>query len=106
THLTTQTDVWVVADPRGDGHLTQVDHKNFLFDTGSQLTVISTATAQALGLDLSKPESTIDVQGVGGSETIPGFTLQALVLPTTGGSTLACTAAPVSVLHVAVDVRP
>ena len=104
THLTTQSDVSVVTDPRGDGHLSHADHKNFLFDTGSQLTVISTATAQALGLDLSKPETTIDVQGVGGTETVPGYTITALTLPTAAGGTLTFTDVPVYVLDVADDI--
>src|SRR5262249_60168010 len=59
THLTTQSDVSVVTDPRAAGQLSHADHKSFLCDTGSQLTVISTATAQALALHLSKPEPTI-----------------------------------------------
>jgi hypothetical protein len=105
THLTTQNDVSVTADPTGSstgtGALTEVDHQNFLFDTGSQLTVISTATAQALGLDLSHPTTTLDVQGVGGTETVPGFTVKSLVLPTSGGGTLTFTNVPVYVLDVA-----
>jgi predicted aspartyl protease len=101
THLTTQNDVSVTADPTGTGPVTHVDHQNFLFDTGSQLTVISTAAAQALGLDLSHPTTTIDVQGVGGTETIPGFTVNSLVLPTSAGGTLTFTNVPVYVLDVA-----
>jgi hypothetical protein len=103
THLTTQNDVSVTADATqtGSGPLTEVDHQNFLFDTGSQLTVISTATAQALGLDLNHPTTTLDVQGVGGTETVPGFTVSSLVLPTSAGGTLTFTNVPVYVLDVA-----
>ncbi len=74
---------------------------NFLLDTGSQLTVISTQLAQQLGLDLSNPETTITVQGVGGSVDVPGFTLSELVLPRTDSGTIHLTNIPIYVLDVA-----
>ena len=77
--------------------------QSFLLDTGSQLTVISTAEAQALHLDLAHPETTLDVQGVGGIVTIPGFTLSSLSVPTTNRGTLKFTNVPVYVLDVAPD---
>ena len=104
TFLTTQALVSVAADPGNTGTPTVADHKNFLFDTGSQLTVISTRTALDLGLDLSRPETTIDVQGVGGTETVPGYTITSLTLPTSDGAQLVFTDVPVYVLDIADDV--
>jgi predicted aspartyl protease len=72
--------------------------QNFLLDTGSQITVISTAEAQALGLDLTHPTTTLTVQGVGGAVTVPGFTLDTLSVPTSDGGTLTFTHVPVYVL--------
>ena len=75
--------------------------QNFLLDTGAQLSVISTADAQALGLDLAHPETTITVRGVAGSQDVPGFTLKDLVLPRTDGGTIHLTNIPIYVLDVA-----
>jgi adhesin/invasin len=80
---------------------TTINGLHFLLDTGAQLTVISTAQAQTLGLDLNHPETTLDVSGVGGDETVPGFTLPELDLPTTDGGTLRFTNVPIYVLDVA-----
>jgi hypothetical protein len=104
THLTTQNDVTAVTDPQGNGNLTTAAHQHFLFDTGSQLTVISTALATQLGLDLNHPETTIDVQGVGGNETVPGYTIHSITLPTTAGGSIVFTDVPVYVLDVADDI--
>ena len=52
-----------------------------LFDTGAQVSLISTALAAGLGLDLGKPDTTISVKGAAGEPiAIPGFTLGELVL--------------------------
>ena len=75
--------------------------QNFLVDTGAQLSVISTAAAVALGLDLAHPETTITVQGVAGSQDVPGFTIKDLVLPRTDGGTIHLTNIPIYVLDVA-----
>lgn len=54
----------------------------FLFDTGASISVITTALAEELGLDLASPETTIDIVGAAGSPvTVPGFTLDSLSLP-------------------------
>lgn len=58
----------------------QVTEKTFLFDTGAQLSVVSTSVAASLGLNLQNPESVIDVYGAGGSTQIPGFVVEALEL--------------------------
>jgi uncharacterized repeat protein (TIGR01451 family) len=58
-----------------------VANQTFLFDTGAQLSVISTAIAESLGLDLDNPEYTIDVGGAGGEMTVGGYTIDSLVVP-------------------------
>ena len=68
------------------------------------MTIISTAEATALGLDLAHPDSTITVQGVGGTEDIPGFTLPSLTVPLSDGGTLQFTNVPVYVLDAAPGV--
>jgi hypothetical protein len=53
-----------------------------LVDTGASLSIISTRMAANLGLNLSAPEYSIEVQGAAGSVgTIPGFTIDSLELP-------------------------
>lgn len=81
-----------------------ISNQSFLFDTGAQISVISTAMAEALGLDLSNPETTITVQGVGGSEDVAGFTLAKLDMPRRDGGMLEFTEIPVYVLDVAPDI--
>jgi hypothetical protein len=78
-----------------------VSGQKFLFDTGAGISVISTAEAKALGVNLSNPAGTIDVQGVGGVATVPEYNLDALVLPLSGTDTLTFTNVPVYVLDVA-----
>jgi hypothetical protein len=78
--------------------------QQFVFDTGSQVTLISTAEARALNLDLANPQTTIVVQGVGGPEVVPGYTLDSLSVPLVGGNTLKFTNVPVFVLDTAPDL--
>ncbi|MBM4070511.1 MAG: hypothetical protein FJ271_16380 [Planctomycetes bacterium] len=89
-----------------DGVTAEVHDQIFLFDTGAQLTILSTAMAQALGIDLNNPETTIDIQGAGGSTSVPGFTIDQLVLPRDDDNdgvldgTLVFTNVPIFVLDV------
>ncbi len=76
------------------------NQQSFLFDTGAQLSVISTATALSLGLDLNNPDTTITVSGVGGDEDIPGYTVDKIVVPRADGGQLVFTDVPVFVLDV------
>jgi hypothetical protein len=47
-----------------------------LFDTGAQVSLISSALAADLGLDLQAPENTLQVRGAAGTTIrLPGFTL-------------------------------
>jgi hypothetical protein len=83
-----------------------VSGKTALFDTGAQLSVISTEVALSLGLNLDLPETTITVQGAGGTAEIPGFTIDTLELPRDDNSdgvidgTLRFTNVPIYVLDV------
>src|SRR5207245_289934 len=65
-----------------------VSGRSFLFDTGAQVTVISSALARALGLDLSHPTTITNVTGANGSIQAPGFVLSSLDLPTVDGQTI------------------
>jgi len=54
---------------------------SMLFDTGAQVSLISTALANGLGLDLDNPDTTIAVRGAAGAAvSIPGFTLSEIIL--------------------------
>jgi Aspartyl protease/FG-GAP-like repeat len=79
---------------------TLISGQRFLFDTGAQLTVISTTEALALGLNLSQPTSSITIGGVGGSVVVPGYTLDELDVPTDSG-VLQFTNVPVYVYDIA-----
>src|SRR5262249_7317709 len=57
---------------------TAARHLSFLFDTGAQLTVLSTAVATALGVDLAHPMGSLTLTGVGGTIGVPRFALDAL----------------------------
>ncbi len=100
TQSPTQNDVSLVYQDAALG----VGGMNFLFDTGAQLSIVSTSLALQLGIDLDHPETTIAVQGVGGAMEIPGYTFDELVLPTTDGGTITFTNVPIFVLDVAPDL--
>ncbi len=62
----------------------------FLFDSGSQVTVLSEDTAAQFGFftggpNPSTPAFTVDVAGVGGTTTVPGFYVDQLKVLTNGG---------------------
>jgi uncharacterized repeat protein (TIGR01451 family) len=63
----------------------QTSNHTFLFDTGAQLSILSSAIAAQLGLDLNNPEFSIDVGGAGGDVgsaiNVKGFLIDALTLP-------------------------
>lgn len=67
--------------PGVGGGSTLVTASSMLFDTGAQVSLISTALAAGLGLDLGNPDTTISVKGAAGEPiAIPGFTLGEIVL--------------------------
>lgn len=60
----------------------RVSGRNFLFDTGAMMSLISTATAARLGLNLAAAPYSLDVAGAAGdSVTIPGFDIPLLEVP-------------------------
>ncbi len=77
----------------------------FLFDTGAEVSVISKATANALGIKTggsspTPPDFYVDIAGVGGSTThVPGFYLSSLSVLTSGG-TVSWTNVPVIMLDL------
>jgi hypothetical protein len=75
--------------------------QKFLLDTGSQMTVVSTAEANALHIDLSHPIDSIDVQGVGGTQTVKGYVIDSLQVGIIGVGPLTFTHVPVFVLDAA-----
>lgn len=74
-----QSDVLVTL-----GHATAAG-KRFLFDTGAQMTVLSTRVAQALGLDLNNPSITIGANGASGQSDMGGYVLDRLTVPSDQG---------------------
>ncbi len=81
--------------------------QTFLFDTGAQISIISPAIAEQLGLIdsngnlLETPFDVIDVQGAGDKiEGLPGFVLDTLSVPRLDGGVLEFTDVPVYVLDV------
>ena len=67
--------------PGVGGGSTLVTASSMPFDTGAQVSLISTALAAGLGLDLGNPDTTISVKGAAGEPiAIPGFTLGEIVL--------------------------
>jgi hypothetical protein len=76
--------------------------KEFLFDTGADLTVVSEITAARLGFDLilDTPDFVLEVEGSGGvSHGVPGFYVDELNIDTVGG-TFTLYNVPVAVLDV------
>jgi hypothetical protein len=90
-----QTQVTISGGPR---HST-LSGQRFLFDTGSQMTVISTRAAQSMGLNLARPDFYGGVDGVAGALSAPGFTLDSLTMPRDGG-TVQFTRVPVYVVDL------
>jgi hypothetical protein len=83
---------------------------NFVFDTGAQVSIISTRVALALGLDSNgdgqvnsldtgdgRYEGELDVGGVGGTATAPVFDIDSIRVPTDQGVDLVWTGTPVIV---------
>jgi hypothetical protein len=74
--------------------------QRFLVDTGSELTIISTAEANALHVDLAHPFDSIDVQGVGGTQTVNGYVIDSLKVGLANGDVLIIKNVPAFVLDV------
>lgn len=86
----------------GDGQPTysSLSGQNFLFDTGAQVTVISTEDARLLGLDLQHPEFSTLLEGVGGNQRVGGYTISEIDLPTSDGGSVRFSNVPVFVVDL------
>jgi hypothetical protein len=83
-----------------DRTFSALDRTQFMFDTGAQVTVISTQTASVLALNTNNPDFTAEIQGVDGQVVIkPGFYLDGVALPALN-EWLQYTNVPVVVLDV------
>jgi hypothetical protein len=86
-------------------HGVRLTDQTYLIDTGAQLSIISSAAAEAFGLDLDNPQTTISVQGAAGAvHDIPGYTIDRLTIPLAGGDSLSFIDVPIYVLDVAEGV--
>jgi len=61
---------------------------SFVVDTGSQLSMLSHAMASSLGLNLSNPIDTLQIEGVGGTVNVPVMAIDTLGLTTDQGPDL------------------
>jgi hypothetical protein len=87
-----------------------VSNLQFLFDTGAQVSVISSETAAQVGFYMegpnpSTPDFHVDVLGVGGIQSVPGFFMNSLSVTTTGGP-ITWNHVPVLVLDLANPANP
>lgn len=68
-----------------EGTKSAVDKDRFMFDTGAQVTVISSAIAARLGLNPSKPDFEVEIQDVTGGLTYePGFYVDSIKMAALG----------------------
>ena len=109
-----------LTEPSASGGITRTSTGSFLFDTGAQVSFISTAEAANLGIseNVSAGTTTLvytdtgkavpnqfspPISGAGGSSASPvGFYLDSLTLQTTSGQDIQFVNAPVVVLNVTV----
>lgn len=85
-----------------------IQDKEFLFDTGADLTVVSEQTAARLGFDVEfdQPDFVLEVEGAGGvSSGVPGFYLDELNIDTVGGS-FTLTNVPIAVFDLPNPTEP
>ena len=70
-----------------------------MVDTGAQTTVLGEIAAAELDLRLDHPDFEVELQGVGGTETAPGFYVDAARIPA-GGGAISWARIPVVILNV------
>jgi hypothetical protein len=83
-------------------------NKEFFFDTGASVTVLSEFNALLLGFDVTtdEPEFTVSIVGSGGTlQDVPGFFIDQFTIPALGGS-ITATNVPVLVLDVTNPADP
>jgi hypothetical protein len=105
---------WTSLETEGGVAVTRgtktVSDKTFLVDTGAQVSVISKTTASAIGIKTSGtsptvPDFHVDVLGVGGIQSVPGYFVDNLTV-TTDGDDITLNHVPVLVLNVADPANP
>jgi hypothetical protein len=94
----TESSIPVQDDVSVSSGAVTIAHQQFLFDTGAQISVISTALATTLGLNLNNPAFTETINGVSGPTTLKGYIISSLSVPQTGGGSLTFTNVPVFVM--------
>ncbi|MEX2317000.1 MAG: aspartyl protease family protein [Pirellulales bacterium] len=85
THMDGGAAIFLNVNASNDG--TTLTGKELFFDTGADVTVLSTLTASQLGFNVgvTEPDFTIDVSGaVGTAEGVPGFFLDELTILSVG----------------------
>ncbi|WP_197529464.1 retropepsin-like aspartic protease [Botrimarina mediterranea] len=83
-------------------------NKEFFFDTGASVTVVSEFNALLLGFDVTtdSPEFTVSIVGSGGTlQDVPGFFVDQFTIPALGGS-ITANNVPVLVLDVTNPADP
>jgi predicted aspartyl protease len=84
-----------------DGTRSAIDQNEFMFDTGAQVTVISTAIASRLGLKPEDATGTVEIHDASGNSSWePIFTIDNLTIPAFG-ATLSYTDVEVILLDIA-----
>lgn len=79
---------------------TNTSSGKMVVDTGAQATLISEIAAAELGLNVLNPEFEVEVQGLAGTMTAPGFYVDAARIPAGFGSPISWDHVPVIVLNV------
>jgi hypothetical protein len=79
---------------------TNTSSGKMVVDTGAQATLISEVAAAELGLNVLNPEFEVEVQGLAGTMTAPGFYVDAARIPAGFGSAVSWSHVPVVVLNV------
>lgn len=77
------TEIELREGPAGDGNLPE--EVRLLVDTGAQSSIISRAVAAELNLPL-EPDFTVDVCGIGGATTAPGYYIDYVRISALGGA--------------------
>src|SRR5262249_13575331 len=73
---------------------------HFIIDTGAQISIISTAVATALGIDLNNPIGTVPVGGIAGTVDMPLVNADSIAAHPRQGTDLVWTNLEVGVLDI------
>ncbi|HEY4312444.1 MAG TPA: aspartyl protease family protein [Pirellulales bacterium] len=91
----------LVTAPVAVANQNHVLNSQFIVDTGAQISIISTATAAALGIDPSRDAvDSLDLSGIAGTVTVPIVDVGSLAVKTTEGVNLIWTGLQVGVYDI------